>query len=76
MAGGEVDEPERLPAVRDEGDQRDQGRRDAHDYAQGLKALKAGKRIQYVGASGPLAFDAYHSAEREFSYDAFDAATN
>ena len=46
-----------------------------HDYADGLKALKAGKRIQYVGASGPLAFDAYHSAEREFSYDAFDAAT-
>jgi len=46
-----------------------------HGYADGLKALKAGKRIQYVGASGPLVFDANHSAEREFSYDTFDAAT-
>jgi hypothetical protein len=46
-----------------------------HDYASGLKALKAGKQIQYVGASGPLVFDKYHSAGRAFSYDTFDAAT-
>jgi hypothetical protein len=46
-----------------------------HGYAAGLAALKAGKKIQYVGASGPLVFDAYHSAEREFSFDVFDAAT-
>jgi branched-chain amino acid transport system substrate-binding protein len=46
-----------------------------HGYAEGLAALKAGKKIQYVGASGPLVFDAYHSAEREFSFDVFDAAT-
>jgi hypothetical protein len=46
-----------------------------HGYAAGLAALKAGKRIQYAGASGPLVFNAYHSAEREFSYDTFDSAT-
>jgi branched-chain amino acid transport system substrate-binding protein len=46
-----------------------------HTYADGLAALKAGKRIQYAGASGPLVFTAYHSAERQFSYDTFDAAT-
>jgi hypothetical protein len=46
-----------------------------HGYAAGLAALKAGKHIQYVGASGPLVFNAYHSAEREFSYDTFDSAT-
>src|SRR5216683_104735 len=45
-----------------------------HGYADGLAALKAGKQIQYVGASGPLVFDQYHSAGRAFSYDTFDAA--
>jgi branched-chain amino acid transport system substrate-binding protein len=46
-----------------------------HDYADGLTALKAGKQIQYVGASGPLVFDKYHSAGRAFSYDTFDVST-
>jgi ABC-type branched-subunit amino acid transport system substrate-binding protein len=46
-----------------------------HSYAQGLAALKAKKTIQYVGASGPLVFDKYHSAGRSFSYDKYDAAT-
>jgi len=46
-----------------------------HDYATGLKDLKAGKHIQYVGAGGSLVFDTSHSAERPFSYDNFDAAT-
>jgi branched-chain amino acid transport system substrate-binding protein len=45
-----------------------------HNYADGLSALKAGKTIQYVGASGPLVFNQYHSAERAFSYDVFDQA--
>jgi ABC-type branched-subunit amino acid transport system substrate-binding protein len=44
-------------------------------YAAGLAALKAKKRIQYVGASGPLIFDRYHSAGRAFAYDTFDPAT-
>ncbi len=45
-----------------------------HSYAEGLKALKGGKAIQYVGAGGTLAFNQYHSAERAFSFDAFQAA--
>jgi ABC-type branched-subunit amino acid transport system substrate-binding protein len=44
-------------------------------YADGLAALKAGKQIQYVGASGPLVFDQYHSAGRAFSYDVYDPTT-
>jgi branched-chain amino acid transport system substrate-binding protein len=46
-----------------------------HSYAEGLKALKAGETIRYVGAGGTLAFNAYHSAERAFSYDNYDAAS-
>jgi branched-chain amino acid transport system substrate-binding protein len=46
-----------------------------HSYAEGLKELKAGKQIQYVGAGGTLAFNQYHSAERAFSYDNYDPAT-
>jgi branched-chain amino acid transport system substrate-binding protein len=45
-----------------------------HTYADGLAAIKAGKKIQYVGASGPLIFDRYHSAGRAFSYDVYDPA--
>jgi branched-chain amino acid transport system substrate-binding protein len=46
-----------------------------HSYAAGLTALKAGKQIQYVGASGSLVFNQYHSAGRAFSYDTYDAAS-
>jgi ABC-type branched-subunit amino acid transport system substrate-binding protein len=46
-----------------------------HDYADGVKAIKAGKTIQYVGASGPLIFNQNHSAERAFSFDVYDPAT-
>ena len=45
-----------------------------HSYAEGLRELKAGKHIQYVGAGGTLAFNRYHSAERTFSYDNYDPA--
>jgi len=47
-----------------------------HNYADGVKALKAGKKIQYVGASGPLVFDRYHSAGRAFSYDDYDPGSH
>lgn len=43
-----------------------------HSYAAGVAALKAGKKITYVGASGPLPFNRYHSAGRAFSYDVYD----
>lgn len=31
-----------------------------HTFAQGVKALKAGRQIQYVGADGPLDLNKYH----------------
>jgi ABC-type branched-subunit amino acid transport system substrate-binding protein len=46
-----------------------------HSYAEGLTALKAGKQIQYLGAGGTLPFNQFHSAERAFSYDTYDAAS-
>jgi hypothetical protein len=30
-----------------------------YSYAQGLKEIKAGKRITYIGASGPFDFNRY-----------------
>jgi branched-chain amino acid transport system substrate-binding protein len=44
-------------------------------YRDGLAAIKAGKKIQYVGASGPLVFNKYHSAGRAFAYDTYDPAS-
>jgi ABC-type branched-subunit amino acid transport system substrate-binding protein len=32
-----------------------------YNYADGLAALKAGKQITYVGASGPFSFDSHHN---------------
>lgn len=32
-----------------------------YTYPQGVKALKAGKQIEYVGASGVIRFDKYHN---------------
>jgi ABC-type branched-subunit amino acid transport system substrate-binding protein len=46
-----------------------------HTYAEGIAALKAGKTIQYVGASGPLVFDKYNSAGRAFAYFEYDPAS-
>jgi branched-chain amino acid transport system substrate-binding protein len=38
------------------------GKTVVYSYAQGVAALKAGKSIQYIGASGPLKFDAWHNS--------------
>jgi branched-chain amino acid transport system substrate-binding protein len=46
-----------------------------HTYVEGVAALKAGKTIQYVGASGSLVFNQYHSAGRAFSYADYDPAS-
>ena len=51
------------------------GAKVVHTYAEGKKAIEAGTTIQYVGASGPLIFDKYHSAKRTFAYDEFDPTT-
>ena len=38
------------------------GKTVVYTYAQGVAALKAGKQIQYIGASGPITFDKYHNS--------------
>jgi ABC-type branched-subunit amino acid transport system substrate-binding protein len=43
-----------------------------HTYAEASKALSDGKTIQYVGASGVLAFDRYQSAPRAFGVFQYD----
>ena len=35
-------------------------------YAQGVAALKAGKKIEYIGAAGPFHFDSYHNSYAGF----------
>ncbi len=46
-----------------------------HSYKAGMAALKKGKKIYYVGASGPLAFDKYHTAYRDWVAQAYHAAS-
>ena len=38
------------------------GKTVVYTYPQGVAALKAGKQIQYVGASGPIKFDQWHNS--------------
>jgi ABC-type branched-subunit amino acid transport system substrate-binding protein len=38
------------------------GKTIVYSYAAGVKALKAGKHIQYVGAAGPIKFDKWHNS--------------
>lgn len=45
-------------------------------YAQGVAALKAGKTIQYVGASGAMAFNQYGTANRPYAVWAFTPSTS
>jgi hypothetical protein len=47
-----------------------------HTYAQGVAALKAGHTIQYVGASGLMAFDPYNTANRPYAAWTFGPATH
>ena len=42
-----------------------------HTFAQGLAALKAGKRIRYIGPGGPTQFDAYHDSAGLFQVDSY-----
>jgi hypothetical protein len=46
----------------------------AHTFAEGSRALADGKAIQYVGASGVLAFDRYQSAPRAFGVFQYNPA--
>lgn len=43
-------------------------------YADAVKAIKAGKKIQYVGPSGKMPFDQYHTAQRPYAVWKYDPA--
>jgi len=40
-----------------------------HTYAAGKAALAAGKRIQYIGASGPIIFNQYHNSTPTYAIE-------
>ena len=42
------------------------GSMQVHSYAEGVAALRAGKTIDYVGATGLIAFDQYHNSTGGF----------
>jgi len=44
-------------------------------YAQAVGALNAGQTIQYVGATGPMVFDAHNTANRPYATWTFDPST-
>jgi branched-chain amino acid transport system substrate-binding protein len=45
---------------------------EVHSYAEGLSALTSGHPIQYVGPSGPMAFDKWQNAPGGFSVAVYD----
>ena len=47
-----------------------------HSYADGVAALKAGKKIDYVGATGVIAFNQYHNSGGGFEIGAYDSQGN
>lgn len=42
-----------------------------HTFAEGKKALAKGKKIQYVGVTGPVTFNKYHNFSGEFAVNVF-----
>jgi ABC-type branched-subunit amino acid transport system substrate-binding protein len=47
-----------------------------HTYAEGLAALKAGKKIDYVGATGIIDFNQWHNSGGGFEIGAYDTQGN
>jgi ABC-type branched-subunit amino acid transport system substrate-binding protein len=43
-------------------------------FAQGVRELKAGKKIRYIGPGGPTSFDSYHDSPGIFQIDTYTAA--
>jgi ABC-type branched-subunit amino acid transport system substrate-binding protein len=50
------------------------GKTVVYSYSAGVKALKAGKKIQYIGASGPTVFNKYHNAFGEYGVYRYENA--
>jgi branched-chain amino acid transport system substrate-binding protein len=49
------------------------GKQVVYTYAAGQAALAAGHKIQYIGASGPLLFNAYHNSFGSQAVEEFPA---
>jgi ABC-type branched-subunit amino acid transport system substrate-binding protein len=47
-----------------------------HSYADGVAALHAGKKIDYVGAAGPIAFNQWHNSTGGFEIAAYQTNGN
>jgi branched-chain amino acid transport system substrate-binding protein len=47
-----------------------------HSYADGVAALHAGKKIDYVGASGPILFNQWHNSNGGFEIAAYQTNGN
>jgi len=45
-----------------------------NSFAQGVKELKAGKKIRYIGPGGPTSFDSYHDSPGIFQIDTYTAS--
>jgi len=47
-----------------------------YSYADGLRELKAGKKIDYVGATGAILWDKWHNSAGEFEIQGYQANGN
>jgi hypothetical protein len=47
-----------------------------HTYAEGLAALKAGKKIDYIGATGIIDFNQWHNSGGGFEIAAYQSSGN
>jgi ABC-type branched-subunit amino acid transport system substrate-binding protein len=45
-----------------------------NSFAQGVRELKAGKKIRYVGPGGPTSFDSFHDSPGIFQIDTYTAS--
>jgi ABC-type branched-subunit amino acid transport system substrate-binding protein len=45
-----------------------------YSFAQGVRELKAGKKIRYIGPGGPTSFDSYHDSPGIFQVDTYTAS--
>jgi ABC-type branched-subunit amino acid transport system substrate-binding protein len=52
------------------------GAETVHSYAEGVAALKAGKKIDYVGATGIIAFNQWHNSGGGFEIGAYQSDGN
>ena len=47
-----------------------------HTYSAGLAALKAGKKVAYIGANGPFDFNKYQNAAGAFEVLRYEPSTH